>query len=198
MCEGSKDWYSERIRCAGSDCHHGYFSERLGCELERFADLLDACGKGGHRGLGLSVCLGDGAALSEAQEVEQKYKLNVLEALNALEHGGVHETKGFRYFHSDDSSLGGVICGIAANYVTDDTKPLFSIGRKEDEIHISCRGNQGLVRKGLDLGSALKTVTDEIGGHGGGHKIAAGATIDRDKEEAFMKKIDEILVQQVG
>ena len=36
-----------------------YWSHSLNYELERFADLLDACGKGGNRVLGLSLCLGD-------------------------------------------------------------------------------------------------------------------------------------------
>ena len=37
-----------------------------GWELERFADLLDACGKNGYRGLALSLCLGDGSTWRDA------------------------------------------------------------------------------------------------------------------------------------
>lgn len=170
-----------------------------GWELERFADLLDACGKNGHRSLGLSLCLGDGTTWKEAVEVEKDYKQKILDGIQMLEQGGVQETRGMRYFYSDNSSLGGVIAGIAMNYVLDEKKPLFSLTRKEtdDEVHISCRGNQSLVKQGLDLGGAMKTVAGVLGGHGGGHKIAAGATIAFGKEKEFLQKVDTLLVQQM-
>jgi single-stranded-DNA-specific exonuclease len=170
-----------------------------GWELERFADLLDACGKNGYRSLGLSLCLGDDTAWKDATDVEKEYKQKLLDGLQSLELGGIQETEGMRYFYSDNSSLGGVIAGIAMNYVLDEKKPLFSLTRKEtdDEIHISCRGNQYLVKQGLDLGIAMKTAAGELGGYGGGHKIAAGATISFDKEKEFLEKVDSILIKQV-
>ena len=174
-----------------------YFSESLGCELERFADILDACGKNGYRGLGLSICLGDSNAFEEAKTVEKEYKQKILEYLIELEKDETKEIEGMRYFYSESSSLGGVVAGIAMNYILDEEKPLFSIAKKEDEIHVSCRGNQNLVKKGLDLGGAMKKVTSVLGGHGGGHKIAAGATIDLEKEKEFLEKVDKILVQQL-
>lgn len=174
-----------------------YFSESLGCELERFADLLDACGKNGYRGLGLSICLGDSNAFGEAKTVEKEYKQKILEYLIELEKDETKEVEGMRYFYSESSSLGGVVAGIAMNYILDEKKPLFSIAKKEDEIHVSCRGNQNLVKKGLDLGGAMKKVTSVLGGHGGGHKIAAGATIALEKEKEFLEKVDKILVQQL-
>ncbi len=174
-----------------------YFSSK-GWELERFADLLDACGKNGYRSLGLSLCMGDGTTWTEAVQVEKDYKQKLLDGLQSLEQGGIQETEGMRYFYSDNSSLGGVIAGIAMNYVLDEKKPLFSLTRKEadNEVHISCRGNQHLVKQGLDLGSAMKTVAEGLGGFGGGHKIAAGATISFGKEEEFLQKVDVVLVQQ--
>lgn len=169
-----------------------------GWELERFADILDACGKNGHRSLGLSLCLGDGALWNDALSVEKDYKQKLLDGLKNLE-GSLNETKGMRYFYSDNSSLGGVIAGIAMNYILDEKKPLFSLTRKEtnDEVHISCRGNQHLVKQGLDLGGAMKTVAEKLGGFGGGHKIAAGATIAFGKEQEFLKQVDKLLVLQM-
>lgn len=169
-----------------------------GWELERFADLLDACGKNGSRSLGLSLCLGDGSIWNEALEVEKDYKQKLLDGLSGLEKG-IQETAGMRYFYSDNSSLGGVVAGIAMNYVLDEKKPLFSLTRNETEkeIHISCRGNQQLVKNGLDLGAAMKTVAGRLGGYGGGHKIAAGATIAFEKEQEFLQQVDSLLLSQM-
>jgi single-stranded-DNA-specific exonuclease len=176
-----------------------YFAIKTGYELERFADLLDACGKNGQRSLGLSLCLGDGTAWDQALAVEKEYKQKLLDGLASLQHGDIHETDGMRYFYSDNSSLGGVVAGIAMNYVLDEKKPLFSLTRKEtdNEIHVSCRGNQKLVAEGLDLGLAMKQAAGELGGFGGGHKIAAGATIAFKKEKEFLEVVDTILVQQM-
>ncbi len=170
-----------------------------GWELERFADLLDACGKNGYRSLGLSLCLGDGTVWNDALVVEKDYKQKILDGLQRLEYGVAQEMEGLRYFYSDNSSLGGVVAGIAMNYVFDEKKPLFSLVRKEtdDEVHVSCRGNQQLVAQGLDLGSAMKSAAEGLGGFGGGHKIAAGATIAFEKEKEFLEKVDALLKQQM-
>jgi RecJ-like exonuclease len=169
----------------------------LQCELERYADLLDACGKGGKRDLGLSICLGDKKAFEEALEIEKEYRKNILDELLKLEKDGVKEKKGFRYFYSNDSSLGGVIGGIATNYILNNEKPLISLVRKDNELHVSCRANRYLVEKGLDLGVAMKKVANQLEGNGGGHKIAAGATIDIKKEEDFLERVDKIISKQL-
>jgi RecJ-like exonuclease len=176
-----------------------YSAVSQGWELERFADLLDACGKNGHRSLGLSLCLGNSAAWNEAISVEKEYKQKILTGLQSLEQGGLQEMEGLRYFYSDNSSLGGVIAGIAINYLCDEKKPLFSLARKEtdDEVHVSCRGNHKLVEQGLDLGVAMKSVAAQLGGYGGGHKIAAGATIQFKKEKEFLEKVNMLLAQQM-
>jgi len=174
-----------------------YWSDLLQCELERFADLLDACGKGGNRGLGLAICLNDKKALDEAIKLEKEYKQKILDELLQLEKDGSKEKKSIRFFHSSDSSLGGVVGGIAMNYIFDKEKPLISLARKNDELHVSSRGNQYLVNAGLDLGLAMKEAAIPLKGHGGGHKIAAGATISLEKEEEFLGAVDKIIAQQM-
>jgi len=166
-------------------------------ELESFADLIDSCGKGGHRDIGLSLCLGDTTAYDQALDHEQTYKDQILEELLILEQNGVKETTSFRYFYANHSSLGGVIGGILTNFLLDKEKPLLSIAKKPDELHVSARGNQYLVDKGLDLGSALQQAAKTFDGHGGGHKIAAGATVSADIEKEFIQKVDDIISSQI-
>jgi len=174
-----------------------YYSENIGFEFERYADLLDACGKGGSRGIALSVALGDKKIISDALNLEKEYKQKILNELIKLEKEGFKEKQSFRFFNSEDSSLGGVIAGIATNFILDIKKPLLSIARKDGEIHISCRGNQYLVSKGLDLGYVMKEASTKLGGHGGGHAIASGATIAGEKEQEFLNLVDEIISKQI-
>ncbi len=174
-----------------------YYSENIAFEFERFADLLDACGKGGSRGIALSVALGDKKAISDAINLEKEYKQKILDEIIKLEQEGFKEKQSYRFFYSNDSSLGGVIGGIATNFILDIKKPLLSIAKKDGEIHVSCRGNQYLVKKGLDLGYAMKEAANKLGGHGGGHAIASGATIADEKEEEFLNIVDEIISKQI-
>ena len=174
-----------------------YYSENICFEFERFADLLDACGKGDSRGIALSVALGDKKAISDALNTEKEYKQKILDELIKLEQEGFKEKQSFRFFYSNDSSLGGVIGGIATNFIFDIKKPMLSIAKNDGEIHVSCRGNQHLVKKGLDLGFAMKEASTKLGGHGGGHAIASGATIDAEKEEEFLNLVDEIISKQI-
>lgn len=166
-------------------------------DLERLADVLDACGKSGHRGLGLSVCLGGLDSWSEAERIEREYNGKILVALQQLP-DRLKELAGMRYFNSDDSSLGGVIAGIAAMYAVPQDKALFAFTRKDDELHVSCRGNRALVDRGLDLGSAMRQIATALGGQGGGHKIAAGATIALKDEPLFIERVDKLLSGQVS
>lgn len=174
-----------------------YKSDMFNCESERLADLLDSCGKGGNRGLGLSICMGDNQAFNRAVELEKEYKQQILDELLRIEKEGFKEKKSFRYFYSTDSSLGGVIGGIATNFILNKEKPLFSFVKKDDEIHVSCRGNQYLVDKGLDLGLALNEIGKQLDGNGGGHKIAAGAALSSEKEEEFLELIDKFIEKQL-
>ena len=174
-----------------------YYSDDFIYDAEAMADLLDSCGKGGNRGLGLSVAMGDKESFIEASKLELEYKQKILDELIRLEEEGFKEKESFRYFLSNDSSLGGVIAGIAANFIINKEKPLISIIRKNNEIHVSGRGNQYLVKKGLDLGRAMKKAAQTLKGHGGGHAIASGATIKSEKEEEFLNLIDEIISKQI-
>jgi len=174
-----------------------FTSENIAFEFERFADLLDSCGKGGNRGIGLSAAMGDKKSLDSAVELEKEFKQSILDELLRLESEGFEELNSFRYFYSKNSSMGGVICGIATNFMLDNKKPLISIVRNKDEIHVSCRGNQSLVSNGLDLGAAMKEVAKKLEGHGGGHAIASGATISLSKEKEFLKIVDDIITKQI-
>jgi RecJ-like exonuclease len=141
--------------------------------------------------------MGDKQAVVEALKLEKEYKQRIINEILVLEKEGFKEKNNFRYFYSKDSSLGGVISGIASNYILDREKPLFSISKKEDEIHVSCRANQYLVGKGLDLGMAMNNAANTLGGYGGGHKIAAGATISSEKETEFLELVDKIISSQL-
>ncbi|KAA0007752.1 MAG: DHH family phosphoesterase [Thermoplasmata archaeon] len=62
-----------------------------------------------------------------------------------------------------------------------------------DDIDISARATQDMVENGINLGEAMRNAAQAIGGEGGGHPVAAGASIPKGKEEEFLKLLDELL-----
>jgi RecJ-like exonuclease len=50
----------------------------------------------------------------------------------------------------------------------------------------------------LDLSAVMGEASRAVGGDGGGHDIAAGATIPDDKKEEFVDRADDLIATQVG
>ena len=50
----------------------------------------------------------------------------------------------------------------------------------------------------LDLSVVMREASQAVGGDGGGHDIAAGATVPAGKEEAFVGEADAIVAAQIG
>jgi single-stranded-DNA-specific exonuclease len=67
----------------------------------------------------------------------------------------------------------------------------------EPKIKVSGRGTRDLVEKGLDLAMAIKIAAEKVGGSGGGHNIAAGATIPAGREMDFLQEADLVIGGQL-
>jgi len=161
------------------------------------ADLLNACGRMDHEGLGIALCMGDKDALGHAGELRREYDRKIMDQLLALESDGVSTLEHIQFFRAPDSSLAGAQAGLAMQYILDQSRPTLALSKSKGKIKVSSRGTKYLVSKGLDLSSALKKSAEKLGGSGGGHAVAAGATVPIDKEEEFLKSVDEIVGLQL-
>lgn len=161
------------------------------------ADLLNACGRMDHEGVGIALCMGDPEALAVAGDLRRDYNRKILEKLLAIESDGVNQMSGIQYFSAEDASLAGAQTGLAMQYILDQSKPTIALSHVKGKVKVSSRGTKYLVSKGLDLSAALKKSAEKLGGIGGGHAVAAGATIAEGKEQDFVKTVDEIVSLQL-
>ena len=44
----------------------------------------------------------------------------------------------------------------------------------------------------------MRKIANKLNGYGGGHMIASGATIPSDKEDEFIKFVDDVISKQMG
>jgi single-stranded-DNA-specific exonuclease len=146
-------------------------------EANEFSTLLNACGRHGKPDVGVRVCLGDESAYEEARTLLQLHR-------RMLRDGMVFASTHLQdlgYFHLLDArgvideSIIGIVCGMA---LQQSRKPVlgFSLG-ENDTLKISGRSPRTLVEQGMNLGALMKDATEKLGGAGGGHRIAAGASI---------------------
>ena len=175
-------------------------------DAQEFASLLDACGRIHKGGLGISICMGDYSNLDEAINNLEDYRKSIVENINWLkEQNYPKEKKAIIYFHGKDKIAAKMISTISSiltsSNLVNPEKALIGIGLSDKEMSkISARGNTTLIKKGLDLSAALKETLKKlkIRGAGGGHNVAAGASIPTDKEEEFLDSLDTIIEKQLS
>ncbi len=157
--------------------------------------LLNACGNRDLPGLGLTLCLRDKSALGEARKLAADYKGHILREISILREQNV-VMKNIRYLKIDNMEAGAVVSGLGIRYLYPDL-PLITLNHKDDVVKISARGNRPLISRGLDLSIALRKAAETVGGTGGGHTIASGASIPPGTEERFLTLVDEIIGEQL-
>jgi len=83
------------------------------------------------------------------------------------------------------------------NYLVDPNRPLVVFSAGKDVWKVSGRGTTWLVSQGLDLAVALRTAAAAVGGEGGGHKVASGATIPTESRSKFLEETNRIVSGQL-
>ena len=104
-----------------------------------------------------------------------------------------------RWFESPDTTLAGTQAGLAMLYLLPPDLPVFAFSERETgPTKLSGRGTTRLVERGLDLALVCREAAEAVGGEGGGHRIASGATIPPGSREAFLGAADRILAGQLS
>ena len=182
--------------------------EKEGTELhdaKEFATLLNSTARYGQYEVGLQVCRGDrGKWLQEALNLLTGHRHNLVEGLQFARDEKIQKRTHIQYFHAGDG-IRDTIIGIVTNMMlnteeVDKELPLIGFALTETgDVKVSARAAQSLVDRGLDLATALTHAAKELNGVGGGHNIAAGATIPKGKEEEFLQIVErEIRLQLVS
>ena len=69
-------------------------------------------------------------------------------------------------------------------------KPVFAFADSTEGVKVSARARGDLVEGGLNLKKIVSSAAGKVGGYGGGHSGAAGATIPAGNEEVFINSVE--------
>ena len=121
----------------------------------------------------------------------------------AVREEGTSRRRSIQYFHAHDrirNTIIGIIAGMSYSLpgVDRNIPVIYFADDSEEKVKVSSRGTSELVERGLGLASAVTGAAEAVGGVGGGHDIAAGATIPRGEEELFLELMDAEVERQLG
>lgn len=171
---------------------------RLGTSLRHVFRIVDACGREGEPATGLAYLLGDGAARTQALATFARYKAALQDGLETLRRDGTQGRAAIQVAWTANPDYTGMVAGLGMEHVVPDrSRPIAVLAKRPDGlVQVSTRGQERLVKAGLNLGRACKEAAAAIGAEGGGHPVAAGAVVPHDRVDGFLSALDVVLAGQ--
>jgi len=164
-----------------------------------FSTMLNACGRHNEEQIGIDVCLMREGALEKGRELLAMHKRALREGVdfaykNTRDFGPILILDGRGVI---DDGIIGVVAGMLYGGLR--KKPIIGLSYDPNKnIKVSSRGTKELIARGLNLGMALKEACTAVGGQGGGHRIAAGATVPPEKLDEFLKIFCSVVERQLA
>lgn len=171
-------------------------------DAKEFATALNSCGRYDDAPTGMRICFGDRRAVKDAENNRAEHRRNISAALQYVKQNDlIRVRKYIQYFDSGDSikeTVVGIIAGmiLGTNGFRKDI-PMLAFAMADDGVKVSARADKSLGERGLDLSRIMSEASEKVGGYGGGHNIAAGATIPEGKKEEFLDIVEEMVCKQL-
>lgn len=171
-------------------------------DAKEFATVLNSCGRYDDAPTGLRICFGDREALKDAENNRNEHRRNISAALQYVKQNDLIRVRRFIQYFNSGSAIKETVVGIVAGMIlnTDGFRkdlPMIAFAEADDGIKVSARADRSLGERGLDLSVIMNTASKIVGGYGGGHNVAAGATIPPGKEEEFLDIVEDMVSAQV-
>jgi len=174
-------------------------------DAREFSALLNACGRTGNPSIGISVGLGDRRmALEEANDVITLYRKTLAGYMEWLTNSpnAIQKFKSIWVVRGENQiqdSMTGAFSSIlsSAGTLSPEHAIVVLTRSKEGGLKMSARAPPKLLELGVNLGTALNSISKKYGGFGGGHNVAAGAYIEVEDPTEFLKEFDEVVASQM-
>lgn len=176
----------------------GYWDASRETYANWIASYVNACGRLGMDGVGVAICLGDASAVDEGEKLRKEFLGQVLVGLEKVRTEGAFEKEHIQFFYAENPSFAGTIGGVAMRYILNPNLATVALSVLPEKTRISGRATKDLVKTGVNLAEAFKESAEALGGAGGGHSIAAGASVPKGKEEKFLEYVDNTIEVQLG
>jgi len=172
-----------------------------------FGTLLNACGRMSKSGLGIAIGIGDrGESYKAAMEIYGEYKATLAKYMNWVATApNAYALHGHVVVVNGNNVIGENMTGAVSSLVS--SSKLFGLDKvtivrtisKAGEAKLSTRGTEQVIEKGVNLGLILQTLSAKYpGAIGGGHAIAAGATVQIGDIDQFLVEVEASINKVLG
>ncbi|MCW7076156.1 MAG: DHH family phosphoesterase [Candidatus Syntrophoarchaeum sp.] len=179
-------------------------NEPVGSELRdatEFSTLLNSTARYGEAQVGLEIAMGDRCEVyKRSKELLREHRRNLRAGVNFVRETGITVLNNIQYFNAGDQikeTIIGIVAGMSASAISKNNLPIVAFAKCEEGLKVSGRAPQSLVKRGLNLATAIDVSAAHVGGFGGGHDIAAGGVIPEDAMNSFLAILDDEVGKQI-
>lgn len=172
-------------------------------DVRELATLLNACGRLGRYDIAIKICLDDLKSLEEASDILNQYRKLISETIEWIRQNknSILTTNSAVYLFGGnkipETMIGTIVSILLNSNLIDTNKPIFGFAETTDgKLKISARVSKDL--KIVNLRDIISNAAKQVEGEGGGHHFASGGLIPKDKQEEFVKLIDNQLGELFG
>lgn len=158
--------------------------------------MINACSRLGESWTAIQLCMEISKSKKRCETIHAKYKQLLISGLKFISETKKMEGKGFVIINAKDQikdTMAGTLTSILSNsaiYEEGTVITTMAFDEESEKIKISSR-NVG--KNGRNVREVLANIITQIGGEVGGHKFAAGAIIEKQKEEEFINLLKKNL-----
>ena len=167
-------------------------------DAREFAQLLNATGRMGYFDLAVALGLGArGEILLKAIDVAGQYRSLLAKAFKCVREENIVKEKeicvlaDFRSKDFLNERISGALASLLLPYVKGD-KILLVLVDSPEGIKVSARRKEN---PAIHLGELMAKAAGQVGGVGGGHESAGGATVPTDKIDAFIDFVEKYVAR---
>ena len=161
-----------------------------------FGTMLNSCGRIGRAGIGMAVCMGDrGDMLAAAETTLKEYRGRIRECMNMLSNDRWRTSvRGAAVMVNADGVVPETMTGTIASMLSSSPKNVGKVvilrtGCEDNTVKFSSRKAVGCTIQ-ISLSDVMREGTERFGGVGGGHDMAAGARVGKDKLDEFLDYLE--------
>lgn len=169
--------------------------------IEEYSNLLNACGKNKEYSAAISIELGKYNQLDYAESLLDKYSTSMQNGIEWIKKEGCIQKDNIQYAYTEDKEhkkVAAAVTSIGIDLEVLPDKPVLSLMKMDNLIKVSSRTTDNMVKKGVNLGVIMNQASQSFNGTGGGHNIAAGATIPANQMDNFINLVDEMVEYQIN
>ena len=166
-------------------------------DARELSAIINACSRMDRPEVALLLCLGNLNARKKAERVYVKYRQHIISGLRFIDKQEKIQGREYVIINAKDqikdTIIGTLTSILSFSSAYKEGTILVAMAYNKDKIKVSTRMVGRNSNSERNLKELMDSITLSLGGESGGHKKAAGCTINKDQEEKFIELIKKKL-----